>query len=186
MAAASINFEHWADFLLQIGAISGASEFQGFLVGLQVNGENLDEAAWHTEVARFLDIDMLPKTPEQLAGLGALNAMVSHTLKDAEYRFHLLLPDDALPMNARLEALAQWCQGFLCALGHAGAEGIKHEGLDDLAQIAQLDASADETEENEVYFAELVEYVRVVVLQLAADQQGRSEPEAAAPSANLH
>lgn len=180
MVAASINFEHWADFLFQLGAISGASEFQGFLVGLQVSGEPLDEAAWQDTVAQFLDIAMLPKTPEQLAGLAALNAMVSHALADGDYRFRLLLPDDALPLAARLEALAQWCQGFLFALGHAGSDGVKQEGLDDVAQIAQLEHSCDESEENEVYFAELVEYVRVVVLQLAAEQARRAAPAAQA------
>lgn len=184
MAAASINFEHWADFLFQLGAISGASEFQGYLVGLQVSGEPLDDAAWQDAVAQFLDIALLPKTPEQLAGLNALNAMVSHALADGDYRFRLLLPDDALPLADRLEALAQWCQGFLFALGHTGAEGVKQEGLDDLAQIAQLEHSAEESEENEVYFAELVEYVRVVVLQLAAEHVRRAAQVAS--DAHLH
>jgi uncharacterized protein len=176
MVASSINFEHWADFLLQLGAISSASEFQGFLVGLQVNGQALDEAPWHEVVADFLDITALPKTPEQSAGLSALNTMVAHTLADAEYRFRLLLPDDALPLVVRLEALSLWCQGFLCALGQAGEAGAQHEGLADVAQIAQMELSAEESEENEVYFAELVEYIRVVVLELAA------ETAAAAPN----
>ena len=184
MVAPSINFEHWADFLFQLGAVSGASEFQGFLVGLQVNGERLDDDAWQKAVSEFLDIEMLPKTPEQTAGLAALNSLVTHALADGEYRFRLLLPDDALAISARLEALAQWCQGFLFALGYGGAEGVKHEGLDDVAQIAQLELGAEETEENEVYFAELVEYVRVVVLQLAAEQ---TVPSANAPQdAQLH
>lgn len=169
MASLSINFEHWADFLLQLGAVSGAAEFQGFLVGLQVNGQALSEPAWLQAVDAFLDIEILPKTPEQLAGLNSLNALVSHALADGEYRFRLLLPDDALPLVARLEALAQWCQGFLFALGQAGEDAVTHEALEDLAQIAQLEHSSEECEENEVYFAELVEYIRVVVLELAAE-----------------
>ena len=180
MVAPSINFEHWADFLFQLGAVSGASEFQGFLVGLKVNGQNLNEELWQQAVAVFLDIEMLPKTPEQLAGLTALNSLVAHALADGEYRFRLLLPDDALPLVARVEALAQWCQGFLFALGQAGEAGVKHEGLEDLAQIAQLEVTTDETEENEVYFAELVEYIRVVVLELAA------EHASAAAATHLH
>lgn len=184
MVAPSINFEHWADFLFQLGAVSGASSFQGFLVGLKVNGQPLDDASWQQAVEAFLDIEALPKTPEQRAGLEALNAMVSHALADADYRFRLLLPDDALPLAARLEALAQWCQGFLFALGLAGAECVEHEGLADLAQIAQIDSGTEEAEENEVYFAELVEYIRVVVLELAA--QYLAAPSGSAADSQLH
>ncbi|HEY6527624.1 MAG TPA: UPF0149 family protein [Cellvibrionaceae bacterium] len=184
MVAPSINFEHWADFLFQLGAVSGPAEFQGFLVGLNVNGQDLNDEQWQQAAVAFLDIEALPKTPEQLAGLNALNSMVAHSLADAEYRFRLLLPDDALPLVARVEALAQWCQGFLFALGQAGAESVKHEGLEDLAQIAQLELSTEECEENEVYFAELVEYIRVVVLELAAEHG--SVNTSSAPDPQLH
>jgi uncharacterized protein len=169
MVAANINFEHWADFLLQLGAVCEAPEFHGFLVGLKVNAQPLDDAQWHKAVAAFLDIENLPTSAEQLAGLSALNAMVLQALKDGEYRFRLLLPDDLLPINARLDALAQWCQGFLFALGLNGEQCIQHEGLEDLAQIAHLDPGEEDCEENEVYFSELVEYIRVVVLELAAE-----------------
>lgn len=183
MVAVNINFEHWADFLLQLGAVCEAPEFHGFLVGLQVNAQRLENDQWHQGVMAYLDIENLPTSAEQRAGLEALNAMVVHALKDAEYRFRLLLPDDLLPINARLEALAQWCQGFLFALAQGGERCVQHEALEDMAQIAQLDPGEEDCEENEVYFSELVEYIRVVVLELAAELP--AAPSTAADS-SLH
>jgi uncharacterized protein YgfB (UPF0149 family) len=80
--------------------------------------------------------------------------------------------------------LAQWCNGFLAALG-SGLEGRLEtlsaeagEALADLAEIARAQTEgelADETadvEEEELAFAEIVEYIRVVVLMLREDLRG--------------
>ncbi len=173
-ANVSIGFEHWSDFLFQLGAICGPAELQGQLVGLLCTGQRLSDEQWLARAQDWLDLPEPVQDEAQRAGLGALYSLVFTALDDGDYAFTLLLPDDALPLKQRTQALAQWCQGFLLGLGDAGPalaalpEDLQ-EAMADLAQIAQLELTQEESEENEVYFAELVEYSRVAALGLYAE-----------------
>jgi uncharacterized protein len=173
-ATAAVGFEQWADFLYQLGAVCGPAELHGYLVGLLAAGERFDEARWLEQAVSFLDVPGPLASTEQRAALGALYSMVLQSLTDGDYRFGVLLPDDALPLVQRSEALALWCQGFLNGLAAAGERlqqlaGDNAEALEDLAHMAQLDITEEDCEENEVYFAELVEYIKVAVLALFAE-----------------
>ena len=54
------------------------------------------------------------------------------------------------------------------------------EAIDDLQQIgrAEISSGQDENEEDETAFAEIVEYVRVVVLMMREDFRGPDQGEA--------
>ena len=91
-----------------------------------------------------------------------------------------MLPDDDAPVEARVAALAEWCQGFLYGVGAAGtlanaalADDVE-EFLTDLAELTRVDASGEaDAEAEEEAYAELVEYVRVGV-QLVYDELAAS------------
>lgn len=113
---------------------------------------------------------------DALAGAEAVGEFVGATLDAlhaSDMSFALLLPDDEVRLEERLEALAEWCQGFLAGLvaGLERAGGISLDELPeevteivrDLTAIAQLDTEQEEAEA-EGDFAELVEYVKVGVL----------------------
>ena len=91
-------------------------------------------------------------------------------LQGTQMSFRPLLPDSAEDMEIRIDALANWSQGFLYGLAVRGLkdfgnlDGEIREFLDDLVQITR--AAPDEEsdpEANEAAFMEVVEYVRVGV-----------------------
>ena len=97
-------------------------------------------------------------------------------LAGVDLEFSPLLPDDEVPLDQRVVALAEWSQGFLYGLGSAGTlpqvtlDDDVREFLSDLTELSRADASGTgESESEEEAYAELVEYVRVGV-QLVYDQ----------------
>lgn len=113
--------------------------------------------------------DLLVK--ELLAMLEAVYAATRQQFDDAEFGVRLLLPDDNEDLSVRLQALAQWCEGFYLGLGIAGINDLdklpedSREIVQDMIDIAQVEVDAGDTgEEDEAAFAEVAEYLRVGVL----------------------
>jgi uncharacterized protein YgfB (UPF0149 family) len=109
--------------------------------------------------------DMLKATRSQLA--------------DVEMGFSLWLPAENEILEERTMALAQWCNGFLAGLGSSGDESLSamsedaNEALRDIQQIARADVTdTDESNEDETAFAEIVEYIRIVILMIREDLRG--------------
>jgi uncharacterized protein len=93
-----------------------------------------------------------------------------------EMRLEPLLPDDALAIAERANALSEWCSGFLGGLGLGGFKQVKalskdaREGLRDLERIARTEIELDDDAEgNENALMELSEFAKVTALLLFAD-----------------
>lgn len=97
-------------------------------------------------------------------------------LKNFESNLNLILPSDEQPLALRLEALADWCEGFI--------DGIKltdinpelllqnptvKEVLSDFVQIKEVSSAAIESDSNENNYMQLVEFVRVGALLIHAE-----------------
>jgi len=121
--------------------------------------------------------------------LAELFEAAGQQLADEEMALELWLPADEEPLDDRTEALAQWCNGFLASVG-SGRDGRLEtlsteagEALSDLREIALAEVSGieegEETslEDEERAFAEIVEYIRIVVLTLREDLRGPSTGE---------
>ena len=100
-------------------------------------------------------------------------------LSDEDMGFTLWLPNDEEMLEERTMALAQWCSGFLAGLGSSGDDTLKamsdeaNDALKDLQQISTADvADTAESEEEEIAFAEIVEYIRVATLMIREDLRG--------------
>jgi uncharacterized protein len=113
-------------------------------------------------------------------------------LEGAEMEFEPLLPADEQSIDARTEALAQWCQGFLYGLGtsvvqdEAGLPGDIGEIVRDLTEITHVAVDSQQSpESNESAYAELVEFVRVGV-QLVFDELGPLRDQPGPPDVALH
>ena len=120
------------------------------------------------------------------------NAMV-RTLIGNDADFQPLLPDDQAPLGVRADALSLWCQGFLYGLGSgttADPSKVSSEAgeiIRDLTEITHVGVDADEeNEENEVAFAEVVEFVRVGVQLLFAELAPARGEEPAPGAASIH
>ena len=136
-----------------------------------------------SDFLRYLAELQLLVNPGAVLG-AALTEVVENTvqhLADEDMGFELWLPDDDELLEDRTMALAQWCSGFLAGLASGGQfEGLSgeaSEAIDDLRQIARaelmvLEGEDQDSEEDEVAFTEIVEYVRVVTLMLREDFRG--------------
>lgn len=132
----------------------------------------------------FLDLlDMLELVNTPGTGLRmALEELLIATreqLLDEELGFSLWLPNDEEMLEERTMALAQWCSGFLAGIGSSGDDTLKamsdeaNEALKDLQKISTADvADTDESEEDEIAYSEIVEYIRIVTLMIREDLRG--------------
>lgn len=163
--------------LREAGSDTDPAECQGHLCGvLCVRGE-LDRADW----LAFTLPDLDPR--ELLAGeardtVGALYDYTRRGMSDPTLDFQLVLPDDSTAIDVRTRALGEWCQGFLGGLAENGVRDmdalpgelpeIAHD-LIEIAQAGRFEVSGDE--EDEIAYAELVEYVRMAVLLVLEELQ---------------
>lgn len=161
------DFDQVADLFLIEGIDLPPSQWHGCIVGLLVSGLRADEllgAMGHALQESITGDLMIASEHSAKASLRAL--------RDPNCGFSPLIPDDDDELELRSEALASWCEGFLqgFAAGVAGSDQISTDAaeiLRDMAQIARLEVdSTSDIDEQESDFIELVEYVRVVVLNL--------------------
>jgi uncharacterized protein YgfB (UPF0149 family) len=120
------------------------------------------------------------------------NSMV-RTLVGNDADFEPLLPDDDAPLSQRADALSLWCQGFLYGLGSgttsdpAAVSAEAGEIIRDFTEITHVGVEVDEqNEENEIAFAEVVEFVRVGVQLLFVELAPARGVEAAPGAASIH
>lgn len=161
------DFDQVADLFLMEGVDLSPSEWHGCVVGLLVSGLRSDDllAAMGHALKESITGDLMVATEQAAAAsLGALC--------DPDYGFSPLVPDDDDELEIRSEGLALWSEGFLkgFAAGVTQSDQVTTESaeiLRDLAQIARVEVSGfDDFDEQENDFFELLEYVRVVVLNL--------------------
>ncbi len=179
-----LEWEATAARLAPLGAWVQPSELHGLLCGSVCAGDSgLDDAGWLARIAEHAGEDVAAAIdPKDLLWLRN-RALVN--LGDVDLAFDLLLPEEQ-PLGERLAALGAWCSGFLSGFGLGGGQSDHFDedassGLADLVAISELDRdSADESDvDAEASYAELVEYVRVVVLlilqhRLASEGRGGS------------
>ena len=131
-------------------------------------------------------LDMLELLDDPASDLKvSLDRLLNSTraqLEDEEMGFSLWLPNDDELLEERTMALSQWCNGFLAGLGSSGDDTLKalsddaNDALKDLQQISLADVSTTvETDEDENDFAEIIEYIRVVILLIREDLRGPDE-----------
>lgn len=171
------DFAFLNDQFLSMGAVNSVSELQGLLCGY-LSGKQakvgpeavLDTASWRELAVGYMELADFDLSEEQLTLFDFLLDKTRDLLVDSQLAFQPLLPEDEAPLVRRAEELGAWCQGFLHGLGRSGLEGEDAfsadtaDAIKDLAHISQISAEVDELEENEVYWFELVEYVKVAVL----------------------
>jgi len=168
LAYASIS-----DLLTAAGAPVSLAELHGGLCGVFCAGGRASGQHWLEH--QFDDCAAAPDDVAALAeGLADLATESWRALAGASFEFEPLLPDDGGAIDARVEALAAWCHGFLSGLvaggyrieGEAAPSPELEEIVHDFVAISQAGVDDDEVsspETTEAFFVELSEYVRVSV-----------------------
>ncbi|MCB1735408.1 MAG: UPF0149 family protein [Gammaproteobacteria bacterium] len=108
--------------------------------------------------------------------LAGLFGDTQRDLSGEAFEYELFLPDDDAEIDARVAALATWCQGYLFGLGIRGlgdSPALSDDAKELIADLTAISRAAVEdagTEEaDEEAYAEIVEYVKVGVLSLHED-----------------
>jgi uncharacterized protein len=149
-----------------------ASESHGMAAGMLCVDSRTEPGFWLGELLHegsdpeFDDNAILHDWFEEARGQMAIDS----------FDFELLLPDEDAPLSERLEALRQWCQGFLYGLGAttsiADSSGQWpdeiREIVKDITEFTKLDSAA-EGEDAENDFMEINEYLRAAVIYLRSE-----------------
>ncbi|BCD98895.1 UPF0149 family protein [Marinagarivorans cellulosilyticus] len=186
------SWEHWREFLFRLGAISSPADLQGFASGLLAGGAALDVEKWLALAEEFMDLPEPVTQMESREALAAYWILAQRSIADSDYGFRLLLPDDAVSMSLRAEALGQWSQSFLAGLGlsECNTDMLDEDGTDmltTLAEIAQIDIDLEASDENEGLYTELCEFVRIAAMYLYQHNQPSSDAGGSEDvSASLH
>ena len=184
--------------LRRCGSTWNAGQTHGLLCSRLALAGSDGASRWLAQVLADTDPDNTLRT-ECEAMLEALCTATWQQLAERQSDFMLLLPDDDDPAQVRIEAMGQWCEGFLHGLvsethGDKLRERLASEPLSDIIKDmleitrATVDDDADaESSENEL--SELVEYLRVaaqLTYEELAEFRGPPEKMLRNESATLH
>ena len=168
-----VTFREIANVLERAGSQVLPAEGHGCLCGALCTTPDYTLERWLDEL---VTVEELEGEAAQIGPLKSLYAETRHALAGDQMEFQLLLPDDDEPLERRVTALAQWCQGFLYRFGTGKPvrpevlKGKIDEILRDLTHISRATVDVGAAgEEEEASYAELVEYLRVGV-QLIHDE----------------
>ena len=165
-----LDFDDLAELFVKMGSTLSPNYLHGSITGILAAGKRMTQNDW---VDWALDM-IAPKDAVDDTYVTILQGLYFKTvaeLEDEGLAFSLLLPGEEAPLLDRLIALSDWAGSFLGAFGATGVvqetsdmPATLQEILEDLAEIAQVDAeSADELSGEEDYMA-VAEHVRVSVL----------------------
>jgi len=180
------DYDVVADTVKRAGLECSAAECHGGLTALLCGVGDMIPAQW---LALYLNAEKAAGLPtDVLATLGSLFEATAEQIDNIEFDFQLLLPDDDSIIDVRVEAISDWCQGFLMGLGLAGIKDIESlpedlpELVQDFIKISRADAlSLDDDETSENAFTEIVEYVRVGALMFREEMKILHKPVSDTP-----
>ena len=160
--------------LADVGAVMDVSETHGILCGLVCfldDPEHIVPTLSQHVLGEGATTDQLAE--QSFLQLTALTEKTVADLNNPDCPFQPLLPDVNLPLAQRVQAVGGWSEGFLYGVGLALANQQQmaaevEEFLNDLTQIARIAPVENEqaTDGDEKDYAELVEYIRIGILNL--------------------
>jgi len=168
-----LDFIELSELLSRVQARTSASECHGFLCGQVCVSGMPDEELWQ----EFLDVRSEDEDLvfESYAHIHSLIEEITDYMYSPELDFQLFLPDAESPLEVRVNALADWCHGFLNGFGlgagfrrDAFSEECR-EVLTDYAKICQVGLDEQTDEEDEWALEDLAEYVRVSAVMIFAE-----------------
>jgi len=164
--------------LESVDAMMGAAEAHGALCGMLCARGVVELSHWvqHVLGEQHPEGNLEPVTQQ----LAQMHRATLEQINDAVADFHLLVPDDDASLIERVEALANWCQGYVYGLAAGGVSqdstlpSDTQELLADFIEISRagFDHLADNyDEEDEVAYMEISEYVRTGILLINEELQ---------------
>lgn len=189
------DYQELQEFINALNPEVGAAELDGLVAGMLVRGPTVPVKTLMMTLKDYLEdseakqLDALQQGYlVQLVASLAEHAQELHAIDEMEWA--PLLPDDDMGLDAQLEALGNWCAGFIhgCGIALGGEDspvkdnnlpGSTHEMLSDLAEISRVDAYEVSGNDAENDYMEILEYVRTAAFTCVLEL-GRWKGDAAA------
>jgi len=187
-----IDYYSIDDSLQDDGLPYSPAELHGHLVGRFLFGVGaFSFESWLRELQSDMEDSGDLRSAQSGVILAQICAEVMKSLQQKADTLSLMLPDDDVDIRDRLEALAHWINGFMVGLAFGGlrVEDLDkelREAFDDLRAISAVDLEVEAGEDSEQPFAELVEYVRMVVLHLLESDRARELWSGQSDQTRLH
>lgn len=188
-----LDYYEFGQDLKTLDALASPAEAHGILCGQLSAGSRMTGLGWLKQFLPLLGVKREP-WDALTKRLYSMRHFCEEDLESHSLDFQILLPDDDENIATRLDALSEWCSGFLAGFGSIGSQtqAFSEEVsslIHDLQSISQVDiASAEgEGEEGESNYFEVVEYVRMAVIGLYQEfvLRQRMTPQDQAPD-TLH
>lgn len=145
-----------------------ASYLFGFMAGRILEGQHEADICLEEIIPHMTTNNNLVKDITSL--WENMFSFTAENLRSSWVALDQMLPNAGMPLSMRLYSMAEFLEGFLAGiheetLAHAFQDPDKlTEVLEDFKSITQMDIDEQESEENEKYFTELEEYIRVGVM----------------------
>ena len=169
--------------LRRAGASMDAAEAHGIVCGVICASGGKQATAWVPLLLGEIAGERKEEVKSLSKSLLVLHEHIVGQLMGPGFEFDLLLPSDDCTLSQRVDALAEWCRGYVLGLVAGGADtehglnGDAAEVFRDLVKISDVMMGEDQSEEQERDFTELREYVRVGV-QAIFDERRPRPPKA--------
>jgi len=155
------------EVLEQQEAELGAAEAHGIAVGMLTVESRADPGNWLREL--LSDSNNILEEDEVLL-LELFEQTRQRLIEGAdEFAFDLFLPDDEEPLPEQVEALRNWCQGFLFGVGYARSSGDWPgeigEVMRDVIEFTKIDSELED-EDDANALMEIREYLRAAVFTI--------------------
>lgn len=186
------DFDELADSFWRLGVMCSPAQLQGYLLGILAVGVECGDEQWLQLAAVFIDPVQTPAEVDNQNLLELLHAARLQLQGDG-LDLQLLLPADDVEISLRVDALSQWCQGFLAGFAWGGKQRQQQgeqqfsaavkEVVRDIGAIAQValgEGDEDEVEREKSFF-ELADYLRLATINIYLETTGSTEPAPAAP-----
>ncbi|MCK5769324.1 YecA family protein [Algiphilus sp.] len=176
--ALKVGYDNLSAALKSAGLTADPAQFHGALCGaLCMRGaDDIDPLALLAEERGPVDADSGPAAE---ATLRSLRGEVADELSGGSGLTLILPPDEGVTLEQRTRALAAWCDGFIYGLASTGKldlDGASEEVREAVSDITQFTRATieggDDIETEEGAYAELVEYLRVVVQLIHLECRG--------------
>ncbi|MFV1993492.1 MAG: UPF0149 family protein [Acidiferrobacterales bacterium] len=173
-----VDHDALARVLEKVDSDTSAAEAHGVISGvLCVSSDDQAGSKW-VPILLSDAAQMAPEAAKKLSlALMYIHQNTLNALKSGDFTFDLMVPDDDKPVAERIEALADWCRGYLLGLsvhGQAGEQSLaaqKKEFVEDLIEISNVQSGLENDENAENNLMELHEFVRVGVQTVFDESQ---------------
>ena len=171
------DFTAVQEALHTLASLGSAAESHGMLCALLSADTVIREEAW---VDSLLNEHVEASDTSRQEACHILRDLFSATtlaFQENDFSMPLLLPDDDTPLFERIDALSEWCEGYITGL-HLMGLAVQHNknetlqlALNDLIDISQVELEKDDEidPESEGRYVDLVEFVKVAVLTVATE-----------------